>query len=366
VSFRPYALLAEITYRCPLHCPYCSNPTVYPSGTDLSVTEWCRVIDEAADLGVVHVGFSGGEPLLHTNLPDLIRHARQTKLYTNLITSGIGLTEQLATQLQAAGLDSLQISFQSDQANLANEIAGTQAHEKKITAVRVAQEANFALSANVVLHRNNIERLPQIVDFILSLGIKRLELANAQYYGWALLNRAHLLPTREQVTAADDFVTREKERLRDHIEIFYVLPDYFMNRPKACMNGWGQRYLTVNPKGEVLPCPNAASIPNLRFDNVRSQPLTWIWNHSQSFNQFRGEEWMTEPCRSCPERTQDFGGCRCQAALLTGDAANTDPVCDLSPHRTIVDAIFDAVNGYTSQPPSLTARQNPSISMQNY
>ena len=340
MNFRPYALLAEVTYRCPLHCPYCSNPTRYPSGEELTTDEWRRVIDEAAALGVLQAGFSGGEPLLRRDLAALVAHARAAGLYTNLITSGLGLDASRAQELREAGLDSVQISFQSDRAELADAIAGTRAHDRKIAAAQAARTAGFALSANVVLHRRNIERLPEIVAFVASLGASRLELANVQYYGWAYLNRAQLLPTREQVRAAFAFATAEQERRRGQMEIFYVLPDYFEDRPKPCMNGWGRRYITVNAVGEALPCPTASSIPGLRFENVRAQTLRWIWTESESFQKFRGEDWMEEPCRSCPERARDFGGCRCQAALLTGDAANTDPVCALSPNRKIVDDVL--------------------------
>ncbi|MEI9896331.1 MAG: pyrroloquinoline quinone biosynthesis protein PqqE [Chthoniobacter sp.] len=357
MNHRPYALLAEITYRCPLHCPYCSNPARYPDGLELTTAEWRRVIDEAAALGVLQAGFSGGEPLLRPDLADLVAHARAAGLYTNLITSGLGLGIKRARELRDAGLDSVQISFQAGDAALADAIAGARAHDKKIEAAHTAREAGFALSANVVLHRRNIDRLPEIVAFVASLGATRVELANVQYYGWAYLNRAHLLPTREQVLAARQSLAAEKIR-RAEMEIFYVLPDYYEDRPKPCMNGWGRRYLTVNAVGDTLPCPTASSIPGLRFENVRARSLSWIWTESESFQQFRGEDWMREPCRSCPERGRDFGGCRCQAALLTGDAANTDPVCTLSPHRATVDAILHTT-GASEPSVEWTPRQNP-------
>jgi pyrroloquinoline quinone biosynthesis protein E len=340
---RPYALLAELTYRCPLHCPYCSNPTRYPTGGDLATSEWQRVLREAAALGVMQVGFSGGEPLLRRDLAELIAEARAAGVYTNLITSGVGLDESRARELQQAGLDSAQISFQADTAELADGIAGAQAHERKLAAVRWIRESGIALSLNVVLHRATIDRLREIIAFAASLGAERLELANVQYYGWGFLNRAQLLPTRAQVAAAFQIATEAKERFAGRMEIFYVLPDYYEARPKPCLNGWGSRYLTVNPAGEVLPCPTASSIPGLRFENVLERSLAWIWNESESFNRFRGTEWMPEPCRSCPQREIDFGGCRCQAALITGDAARTDPVCTLSPDRRLVDQILSEV-----------------------
>jgi pyrroloquinoline quinone biosynthesis protein E len=340
VSFRPYALLAEVTYRCPLHCPYCSNPVRYPAARDLATPEWTRVICEAAALGVLHVGFSGGEPLLRLDLAQLIAAARSAGLYTNLITSGVGLDELRACELRHAGLDSVQLSFQADEQELADAIAGTRAHERKLAAARLVRENGIALSLNVVLHRANLPRLREIIAFAATLGAERLELANVQYYGWAFLNRAHLLPTREQAREAFQIALEEKARLAGRMEIFYVPPDYYEERPKPCMNGWGRRYLTVNPGGEVLPCPTASSIAGLQFENVREHSLQWIWSESESFNRFRGTEWMPEPCRSCPQREIDFGGCRCQAALLTGDAARTDPVCSLSPQRRVVDKIL--------------------------
>jgi pyrroloquinoline quinone biosynthesis protein E len=360
VNFRPYALLAEVTYRCPLHCPYCSNPTQYPSGDELTTDEWRRVIDQAAALGVLQAGFSGGEPLARRDLAEMIAHARAAGLYTNLITSGLGLDAKRAAKLRAAGLDSVQLSFQSDTAELADAIAGTRAHALKIAVARTAREAGFALSANVVLHRRNIDRLPELVAFAAALGANRLELANVQYYGWAFLNRSQLLPTREQVQTAFAQANAERERRREQMEIFYVLPDYYEERPKPCMNGWGRRYLTVNAVGNVLPCPTASSIPGVQFENVRARDLAWIWAESESFQKFRGEDWMREPCRSCPERERDFGGCRCQAALLTGDPANTDPVCTLSPRRHLVDEILVAAASAASDP--WTLRENPASS----
>ena len=355
---RPYALLAEITYRCPLHCPYCSNPVAaslceaprrpqgggYSNG-ELTTEEWNRVIREAAALGVLQVGFSGGEPLARPDLVELIRAARQANLYTNLITSGIGLDDDRVRDLRDAGLDSIQLSFQSDESGLADEIAGARAHQRKLHVAAKIREARIPLSLNFVIHRRNIDRLPQMLDLAEALGAERVELANVQFYGWAFRNRAALLPTREQVDRARDIATHAKTRLAGKIDIFYVLPDYYETRPKPCLNGWGQRYLTVNPVGDVLPCPTASSaIPDLRLENIRTRHLDWIWRESESFNRFRGTEWMPEPCRSCPQREIDFGGCRCQAALLTGNATNTDPVCEFSPNRAVVDAVLREVN----------------------
>jgi PqqA peptide cyclase len=360
IAPRPYALLAEITYRCPLHCPYCSNPTQARNDQELTTNEWTRVIREAAALGVLQVGFSGGEPLARRDLQDLVRAARKANLYTNLITSGIGLDDDRVRALRDAGLDSVQLSFQSDNTDLADEIAGARAHQRKLDAAAKIRAAGIPLSLNFVVHRRNIDRLAEMIALAESLQAERVELANVQFYGWAFLNRAALLPTREQVVRAREIATAAKARLTGKIDIFYVLPDYYENRPKPCLNGWGQRYLTVNPIGDVLPCPTASSaIPDLRFENVRARELDWIWRESESFNRFRGTEWMPEPCQSCPQREIDFGGCRCQAALLTGNAANTDPVCDLSPNRAAVDAVLREVDSLGYSAPDWTYRTNP-------
>ena len=370
---RPYALLAEITYRCPLHCPYCSNPVAASlceapsrpqsggcSNSELTTEEWKRVIGEAAALGVLQIGFSGGEPLARRDLTELIRASRNRSLYTNLITSGVGADEDRLCELRDAGLDSIQLSFQSDESTVADEIAGTRAHERKLNIAAKIREARIPLSLNFVIHRRNIDRLSQMIDLAEALGSERVELANVQFYGWAFGNRAALLPTREQVDRAREIATEAKARLAGKIEIFYVLSDYYETRPKPCLNGWGQRYLTVNPVGDVLPCPTASSaIPDLRFENVRSRNLDWIWRESESFSRFRGTEWMPDPCRSCPQKEIDFGGCRCQAALLTGNAANTDPVCEFSPDRAIVDAVLHDTNSPNDHAADWTYRTNP-------
>jgi len=357
---RPYAFLAEVTYRCPLRCPYCSNPTRVRNDRELITDEWCRVIREAAALGVLQIGFSGGEPLVRHDLTDLVRGAREANLYTNLITSGVGLDENCAHELRDAGLDSVQLSFQSDEPDLANKIAGARAHQRKLDAAAEIRAAGISLSLNFVIHQRNIDRMPQIIELTETLGAERVELANVQFYGWAFLNRAALLPTREQVARAREIATAAKARLAGKIDIFYVLPDYYETRPKPCLNAWGQRYLTVNPVGDVLPCQTASSaIPDLRFENVRARSLDWIWRESESFNRFRGTEWMPEPCRSCPQKEIDFGGCRCQAALLTGNAANTDPVCTLSPNRSYVDALLRDLNSSSHHPRAWIPRVNP-------
>ena len=342
--YRPYGLLAELTYRCPLHCPYCSNPLqLSQTSNELTTEEWKRVIREASDLGVLHILFSGGEPLLRKGLPELVATARDAGMYTNLITSSLGFTRIRAQQLKAAGLDSVQISLQSDEAGLADAIAGAQAHTKKREAAQLARELGFPLTINVVLHRANIEHIEAIIALAEELDAQRLELANTQFLGWAFKNKEMLLPTRKQLEEAEKVAVAAQMRLRGKMEVLYILPDYYSDRPKPCMNGWGRRYLTVNPRGDVLPCQTAGEIPSLHFDNVREHSLRWIWTESEVFNRFRGTAWMPEPCRSCPRREIDFGGCRCQAFLLTGDAANTDPACSLSPYRDRLAAVVERV-----------------------
>ena len=343
---RPFSLLAELTHRCPLHCPYCSNPTQLAAlDQELATADWVGVFKQAAEIGVLHVGFSGGEPLQRADLVELVAAARAAGLYSNLITSAVGLNRRRADELKHAGLDSVQISFQSDDPSQADRIAGASAHAGKIEAARRVRDLGLPLTVNVVLHRGNIGRLEHIVALAESLGAERLELANAQYYGWAFVNRSALLPTRPQVEHATQVAAAAKQRLFGKMEILFVIPDYYSDRPKPCMHGWGNRHLTVNPAGDVLPCPTAGEIKGLRFDNIRTRPLAWIWAESESFNRFRGTDWMPDPCRSCEFREIDFGGCRCQAALLTGNPAATDPVCSLSPHRAGLDDFLQRTQG---------------------
>jgi PqqA peptide cyclase len=366
--YRPFGLLAELTYRCPLHCPYCSNPVqLSHTGKELSTEEWKRVIREASELGVLHILFSGGEPLQRKDILELVATARDTGMYTNLITSALGLTRTRAAELQAVGLDSIQISFQAHEAVLADAIAGTKAHHKKVAAAHLVRELGLPLTINAVLHRATIDSLEEIIALAEQLDAQRLELANTQFYGWAFRNKEILLPTRMQVQAAESKALAARQRLLGKMEVLYILPDYYGIRPKPCMNGWGQRYLTVNPIGDVLPCQTAAEIPSLHFDNIRDHSLHWIWTESAAFNQFRGTAWMPEPCRSCDQREIDFGGCRCQAALLTGNAANADPACSLSPYRyqlmNIVERVQQqseqSVPAFSSTLSSLLFRTNP-------
>jgi pyrroloquinoline quinone biosynthesis protein E len=344
----PLSLLAEITYRCNLQCAYCYNPLDLSSYRDeLPLGEWTRVIGEAAALGVLQIHFSGGEPTLRPDdLIAMVTAARSGGLYANLITQGTFLTDALLDRLVAAGLDHAQISVQSADAIAGDAVAGATVHEAKFDALaRVAARGDVALTLNCVLHRANIDGAREVIALAERLGIRRLELANAQMYGWAHRNRATILPTREQLSLADEIVGREQSRLRGTMDIIYVRADYHDAFPKPCMNGWGRQFMCVAPNGKVLPCPAAAAIATLRFENVRERSLDEIWYRSASFQAYRGTEWMSEPCRSCARRDVDYGGCRCQAFLLAGDAGLTDPACSLSPNRATVDAIVALTNG---------------------
>jgi pyrroloquinoline quinone biosynthesis protein E len=337
----PLALIAEITHRCPLHCVYCSNPLELTSRSEeLATSDWLRVFSEAAALGVLHLHLTGGEPLARADLAELIAGARSLRLYTNLITSGIGLSRERLAGLVEAGLDHLQLSFQDSSEGQANWIAGTRAHAHKLELAAWIKEHQIAFTVNLVVHRQNIEHLEEMIAALEALHPDRMEIAHAQYYGWALQNRSALLPTRAQLDRAVAVVTAAEERMRGKVRIDMVVPDYHARFPKACMGGWGRQLLLIDPAGRALPCHAAGVIPGLRFDNVREHRLDWIWQNSEAFQKFRGEDWMPEPCRSCDRRKEDFGGCRCQAFLLTGDASATDPVCELAPlHRLIEDAV---------------------------
>ncbi len=340
----PLALIAEITHRCPLHCVYCSNPLELTGGSrELPTAAWLNVFQQAAVLGVLHLHLTGGEPLARADLTELIEGARSARLYTNLITSGIGLSRERLAQLVGAGLDHLQLSFQDSAPAPADWIAGARAHAHKIELARWVRFHRIAFTVNLVVHRQNIDHLEEVIASFEELAPDRMEIAHAQYYGWALKNRASLLPTREQLDRAQAVLAAAQDRLRGKIRIDAVVPDYHARYPKACMGGWGRQMVLVDPAGRALPCHAAGVIPGLRFDNVRDHSLEWIWNHSEAFQKFRGETWMPEPCRSCNRRHEDFGGCRCQAFLLTGNAAATDPVCQLAPtHHVVERALQDA------------------------
>jgi pyrroloquinoline quinone biosynthesis protein E len=339
-AIRPLSLLCELTYRCNLQCPYCYNPLDLDAyRAELDTPTWQRVIGEAADLGIVQLGFSGGEPTLRRDLDDLIRTAADRGLYTNLITQGTFLDDDRIARLGAAGLDHIQISLQAPERDLADKIAGTVAHERKLEAIARVQQSGMALTLNCVLHRENHDSITGIVDLAVSLGVRKLELANVQFYGWAYRNRGGLMPTREQVERGLQVATEARRRLAGRLEIVYVLPDYFDDRPKACMHGWGRAFMTVAPNGRAMPCPGAAAIAGLTFDNVRDRGLAEIWQHSPAFTAYRGTSWMPDPCRTCDRREIDWGGCRCQAFALTGNAAAVDPACALSPDHALIVAL---------------------------
>ena len=341
----PLALIAEVTHRCPLHCVYCSNP-MQLAGTqsELSTAEWTSVFQQAGKLGMLHAHFTGGEPLARNDLTELIAAARTAGLYTNLITSGIGLNEQRLKSLVDAGLDHIQISFQDSREGAANWIAGAKAHAHKIELSGEIRKHKIAFTVNLVVHRQNLDHLEEMIAFIEQLNPERMEIAHTQYYGWALANRAALMPTRAQLEKAVAIITDAEKRLAGRIRIDSVVPDYYATYPKACMGGWGRRLMLINPSGKVLPCHAAEVLPGLSFENVREKTLSWIWQESSSFQRFRGEDWMPEPCRSCDRRTEDFGGCRCQAFLLTGDAMVTDPACSLAPAHSIVESAVREAN----------------------
>ena len=354
----PLALIAELTHRCPLHCVYCSNPVeLQARENELDTPTWLRVFREAAAMGVLQVDLSGGEPLARADLEQLVAGARIAKLYVNLITSGIGLNETRLDALVHAGLDHLQLSLQDVDETAADEIAGTRAHAHKLALARMVRSRNVALTLNIVVHRKNLGRLDEMIALAQELSVQRLEIANVQYYGWALANREALLPTRDQLQQSIKTVKAAQERLKGRMRINFVVPDYYATFPKACMGGWGRKMILLDPAGRALPCHSAGIIPGLQFDNVREHPLAWIWEHSAAFREFRGEEWMPEPCRSCDRRTQDFGGCRCQALLIAGDAKATDPVCSLAPTRPLIDAALQRINSNPESEPPATTRE---------
>jgi pyrroloquinoline quinone biosynthesis protein E len=334
---RLYTLIAELTYRCPLRCPYCSNPLEYKQHKDQLTTEdWLRVLQQAEELGALQVTFTGGEPLLRTDLELLVAQAHRLNLYTTLITSGVPLERERLQSLREAGVDAVQVSVQGADAETSDRIAGTESFSHKLDVMRWVKELGLPLTLNAVLHRENLDQIESILSLAEGLGADRLELANTQYLGWALPNREALLPTPAQLTKARELARTAKERLRGRMEVLFVLPDYYSDRPKACMNGWGQRYMVVTPDGRALPCHLAHTIPSLTFEDVRTHSLEEIWTSSPAFLAFRGEDWMSPTCRSCDQRSKDFGGCRCQAFHLTGDASATDPVCSLSPDHELV------------------------------
>ncbi|MBS2012364.1 MAG: pyrroloquinoline quinone biosynthesis protein PqqE [Deltaproteobacteria bacterium] len=353
---RPYTLIAELTYRCPLRCPYCSNPVDLAAHRDeLSTEEWCRVFEEAEALGVVQLHLTGGEPLARKDLETLAAKGRELGLYVNLVTSGVPLEKERLARLVEAGVDHVQVSIQSSDAALADEIAGYPGHAHKIEVMRWVKEHDLPLTMNVVLHRANLERddeIDALVALAESVKADRLELANTQYVAWALSNREVLLPTRAMLDHAATRAAPHKARLQGKMDVLFVKPDYFGTTPKACMDGWARRFLQVIPDGRVVPCHAATSLTSLAFDSVKGgRSLREIWESSPALVQYRGDAWMPEPCRSCERKSIDFGGCRCQAFALTGDASRTDPACELSPDHALIVAARTKAEGGQPEPP---------------
>jgi len=340
----PHWLNAELTYKCPLHCVFCYNPVDYARfGPELTTEEWFKVLREGRELGLVQLGLSGGEPLMRDDLELIVAEAGRLGYYTNLITSGIGLTEKRIAAFKEGGLNHIQLSFQDSTREMNDWLSSTRTFEHKQRAAELIQKYDYPMVFNCVMHRHNLDHTQQILEMAERLGAEYVELANTQFYAWAMVNREQLMPTREQIVRAEAVTNAFREKVGDRMKIYFVHPDYYENRPKACMNGWGSIFLNVAADGVALPCHEARMLPGLTFPNVRDHSLRQIWHESSAFNAYRGDAWMAEPCRTCPDRSKDFGGCRCQAYMLTGDATRADPVCDLSPdHHLITDAVARA------------------------
>jgi PqqA peptide cyclase len=361
----PLALIAELTHRCPLHCVYCSNPIELQNrASELDTATWTRVFQQAAQVGVLQADLTGGEPLARTDIIELVHAARSAGLYVNLITSGLPLDEARLAKLIEAGLDHLQLSFQGANEEIAAEISGTKSHAQKLRVLEWLKQVRVAVTLNFVIHRGNIDQIEEMLALAESSSATRVEFANVQYYGWAFANHDRLLPTRAQLDRSITILKAAQERLRGKIRVEYVVPDYYAKYPKPCMGGWGRKLMLITPTGKALPCHAAQIIPGLQFENVKDRCLREIWETSAAFQKFRGEAWMQQPCKTCDRREQDFGGCRCQALLLSGDASATDPVCSLAPTRGKVDAILEAVNIPSAAEPLATPawlyRPNPS------
>ncbi|OGV74025.1 MAG: pyrroloquinoline quinone biosynthesis protein PqqE [Methylophilales bacterium RIFCSPHIGHO2_02_FULL_57_10] len=345
---KPFWLLAEVTYRCPLHCAFCYNPTDYISHTqnELTTAEWIRALREARQMGALQLGISGGEPLLRDDIEEIVAEAGSLGYYSNLITSGVGLTEKRIAEFKRGGLDHIQLSMHDITKEINNFITDTNTFELKKKVAGMIKDYGYPMVLNVVIHRYNIEHIGEILEMAEAIGANYVELANTQYYGWSLINRSQLMPTREQLDKAEAITNKFRERVGSKMKVYFVVPDYYSDRPKKCMNGWGEVFMIVTADGTVLPCHSARVLPGMEFPNVRDgKGLEWMWNESPAFNKYRGDDWMKEPCRSCPDKEKDLGGCRCQAYMLTGDAEMADPVCSLSPtHDVILQAIEDAKN----------------------
>ncbi len=339
---QPLWLLAELTYACPLQCPYCSNPMDFASvKKELTTEEWLEVFRQARAMGATQLGLSGGEPLTRPDLVELVTEARKMGFYTNLITSGVGMDAAKVAELKEAGLDHIQVSFQASSEDLNNLIAGTDAFKHKIEMAKAVKANGYPMVLCFVTHRQNIDQMEEILDLAINLDADYVELATTQYYGWAMHNRDQLLPMKDQLERAEAIAHRYQQEQKGKMKIYYVVPDYYEERPKACMNGWGNVFLTVTPDGTALPCHAARELPGMSLPNVKDMSIDAIWNGSDDFNRFRGFDWMKEPCRSCDEKEKDFGGCRCQAFMLTGDPANTDPVCSKSPQHHLIEEALE-------------------------
>jgi pyrroloquinoline quinone biosynthesis protein E len=354
----PFWLLLELTYKCPLHCVFCYNPTDFArTTTELETADWIRVLREARALGAVQLGLSGGEPLMREDLEIIVAEAHQLGYYINLVTSGVGLNETRIHALKQAGLDHIQLSFQDSTREMNDFLSSTRTFELKSKVAALIKKYDYPMVLNVVLHRMNIDHVDEILRMAERMNADYVELANTQYYGWAWHNRERLMPTRAQLERAEQVTGEFRQRVGERMRVYFVVPDYYENRPKPCMNGLGSIFLTITPDGTALPCHAARMLPGIDFPNVKNAAVDWIWRDSPGFNHFRGDAWMKEPCRSCPEKTKDFGGCRCQAYLLTGDPANADPVCDLSPHHHLVlEAIARAEKPQVEEKPVLIFR----------
>jgi len=341
----PLWLLAELTYRCPLHCVFCYNPVDYAARPqELTTAQWIDVLRQGRQLGAAQLGFSGGEPLMRDDLALLVAEGHRLGYYTNLITSGVGLNEARLVALKEAGLDHIQLSFQDSSREMNDFLSSTKTFGLKLKVAELIKRYDYPMVLNVVLHRYNLDHVERIIEMALAMGVDYLELANTQYYGWGLLNRAQLMPTLAQLRKAESVVEAWRAKVGARLRILFVVPDYFEERPKACMNGWGAVFLAVAADGAALPCHAARTIPDMVFPNVTQSGLRDIWYDSEAFNRFRGDAWMKEPCQSCPEKERDFGGCRCQALALTGAAENADPACAKSPHHVELRAIVRAAH----------------------
>ena len=344
---QPLWLLAEITYRCPLHCAFCYNPTDYDKHTqnELDTKSWLSILNQARDLGAAQLGISGGEPLLRDDIEVIVEEAHQLGYYSNLITSGVGLTDKRIDAFKKGGLDHIQLSMHDITEEINNFITDTKTFKLKKKVAAMIKDRGYPMVLNVVIHRYNIDHIKEILEMAEALGADYVELANTQYYGWSLINRNQLMPTKEQIDHAEKITNQYRDKVGNKMKIFFVVPDYYAERPKKCMNGWGEVFMIVTANGDVLPCHSARVLPNMEFPNVKDSKIKGAWYDSPAFNKFRGDSWMKEPCKSCPEKEKDLGGCRCQAFLLTGDAESADPVCSLSPNRDVIEqAVKDAQN----------------------